>query len=574
MRSVLGGLLLAATTVGCSFLLDFDELKGNGADETSDSDASEPASDTEDDATDPSEPSATESDTESDVTDSDPEGTELTEDLPDASSPSTGDAGDAGCPDDCDDGDPCTIDQCTPEGCERQPIVCTTQTACHAAICINGECVETPKAGFELDGYDETVAVDEIHRSDLVSAGDRFYRATYGVWDGVPDVRVVAFDRTDAAPIAEFRVSQVLGGLVVMSPASMVTDTRLGLTLSLYLAVRPPGAADLAGSIARVRVNRNLELLDDQINLVSTAANYRPTAPHLGPSAAQPPNGDPFVVWNGCTTTPGADGPVCVSTEVAGGQGGVFIQIGDEGLDPNNPGSRFIPEPREVSGLVAITAGQTPGAMWMSNLQPRGIRVNTGFVSGDPPTQFVQCHGDGQATGYTLDAARSLGNIWTTSWSLRSANTFLTEFTVMHCRDGACVDLGLPPPITECPTDAREGRVADGTRSLVVRALTRPGDPAGRLYHTTASVTSLDDDTSTLLSLHRVDLDPAEGVTAEDSSVTLAALPLAETADGVELPALATLAPDKLAVSWLEPKASATSQDVLRVQRYRICFGE
>ncbi len=581
---------------GCSLLLDFDELKGDDPSVGS-PDARATETDDTTDATDDTDAEQTGTETETTTDGTVTEQTDATTDTQtdatdvggqtDVGLTDTGEGGAGACPNGCDDDDPCTEDTCTPSGCDNEPIVCTRSDTCMEASCVDGMCVETPLLGVVEDNYDRSVVGETIYRSELVGAGDRFFRATYGEWDGLPDIRLASFDRNGEEPLAEYSLSQAFADMfaetgfsddvVPVSPAAVVADTRLGLTLNVYVAIRSAGsAADIAADVVRLTLNQNLELVGEGLVRVATEANYRVVSDRLGPAGGQPPNGgEPYVVWNGCTTTMTADGPRCAATEptTGDGRGGLYIQVGDEGIDPTNPGDNFLRDPRPLSGLSAVTTDTEAGAMWMSNLTPSGIEVNTGFANGQPIQQVVQCHTNSGFTGYRMDASRSIFNVWTASWSKRSGSTFVGELTSLQCQSDSCVDLVVQPPVTTCPDPAPSGRIVETARSLVARSLARPGDPSNRVYQSFALGRSDADSADLVLLVNRVDFgdasEPADGPVNIEERV-LAADSLDNAPDW---PALATLSPDRLAVSWIEP-GDAPDSETLHVQRYKICFGD
>lgn len=585
--SALGFTTLGFTTLGCSFMLDFDELSeanpaseaGSSLDDTDDGDDSDDSDDSSTDDT------ADDLD-DSSVDDTSDDGGDASSGADDDSNPADAGADDGSdpdsgltstdggsCTDDCDDGDPCTIDGCVAGRCQNEPISCETDDSCTQASCVDGQCVETRAFGVVEDGFEERIEASTAYRSTLVGAGDRFYRATYGVWDGQPDILFSVFGREGDAPLAEARASDVLpDGIVPMSPAALAPDTRLGLSLHVYVAVKADDQGDAAaGSVARMRFNRELALLGE-VELISSLPNYRYESDRLGPAAGITSSGEPYVVWNGCTTTGTPEGPDCVTTEPSNGSGGLYLQFGEDELDVSDPGAAFIPEPRSVTGLATLDAGDTPGAIWMANESPGGVDILLGSGAGNPQA-ITQCNDGSGLTGHSLDAWRSLGNLWTTSWSTRMGTTFSTELTVLRCaNDGSCTDLGLPVDANSCTEEQTQARVIDGARSVVTRTLARPGDPAERIYQSAVAVTSEDDETSIELIVNQLDFDlSGEAEVGSSTPVGRVQLAPAGADEATGWPALATVAPDRIAVSWLESRGSTDSAAV-RVQRYRICF--
>ncbi len=49
----------------------------------------------------------------------------------------------------CDDGDPCTVDVCTPTGCAHSPVSCDDGVACTVDTCLAGICQHVPATGFD-----------------------------------------------------------------------------------------------------------------------------------------------------------------------------------------------------------------------------------------------------------------------------------------------------------------------------------------------------------------------------------------------------------------------------------------
>jgi len=49
----------------------------------------------------------------------------------------------------CDDGDPCTVDACTPTGCTHAPVSCDDGVPCTTDACVAGVCEHVPASGFD-----------------------------------------------------------------------------------------------------------------------------------------------------------------------------------------------------------------------------------------------------------------------------------------------------------------------------------------------------------------------------------------------------------------------------------------
>jgi len=573
--------------LGCSFLLDFEKLEGPPADVDSTDDVVRDAApgpgpkDGDDGETDDGPVSTDEASNADDGPIATPEGG------PPLGPSAFGDGGfDSGvsCPGGCDDGDPCTVDVCTPSGCVPEPMQCEPSSNCMEAVCVDGKCEESPRSGIVADGYDHTLSADTVYKSELISTNDRFFTATYGVWEGKSDIVVTSFDATTGEPLQTFKLTDLLpkdenddDEYVVISPAAMVGDERISLTLNVYAAIRLVRPSNAAGEILRVQLTRDLKPIGGGVRLAS-AANYRAVSPYVGPAAGQPDNGEPFVVWNGCTTTT-PDGPVCVTTEPTNNsKAGIYIHSGSTALDIDAPGDAFIPEPAPLSGLAALTLGATPGAMWMGNLDPSGVSVKTGFANGEPPRDVIQCNTVSGFTGSWLDAGRSRSDLWTVTWSERSGSTnFFSEVTALQCAGTGCAETVIPPPATTCPIPPPDGRLVPGTRAIVVRSLRRPGDPTERVYQCVAYAASDEENAAVQMSVSRVDYSQVDemGLVVPNETVKIGEVALAKTplAGAPDRPAIATMAPDRVAISWMQPAAAGGGQE-LHVQRYRICYDD
>lgn len=523
--SLVGGSLSA-----CSFLLDFDELQS----ETSSLSVEDDAGVDDDDSTD--------DDSDDDVDDN---SADDSDDADDDSEPT--DASTEDCEESCDDGDPCTTDACVDGECVSSERVCPTTSECTEASCVDGECVEEPVVGIIADGLEFALEADAIHRNTLVGSGDRFYTATYGVFNGESDLQLRAFDTDSDDPIAEFSPS--LAGATMASPASLVADTRLGLELNVYGAVRLDEGE--LGEVFRLPVDRNLQPLTDGAELVALS-NYRPIADTWGPSAAQTPNGDPFVTWVGFNGT--SSGVYFHEANTAPPNNATFITVDD------------------VTGIKAITAGSQPAVVWMVN-RPNGVALRAGVVDGPIlGANLVQCDQREGFVGHRLDVDESIPNVWSVAWTKRNGDEFISEITSIACTSDGCADNTPTGAGGSCTLNQIEGRVFPDARSLSTRTLRRQGDPDNVLYQMIL-LGAQDDGQGLLLGLlNRLEFDLISGTSSKPVSVEKDAIfDLTSAAQTPRFPEITMLPPDRLALSWIRPLADG-SADELIVERHRICY--
>lgn len=513
---------LASLVSGCSFLLDFETLQDEARVEAPDGGGGFPMDD----------------------------------DIPVDDVPNddiaAGGSNSGGCSESCDDGDACTTDRCVDSQCVSEPKLCTASDVCMVAACVDGQCQESAISGIVTDGPDAVLDAEQIFRSDLTSAGDRFFSAAYGTFSGTKDI-VLRAHGTSGNPVANettFRKSVDGAGIEIGSPASLLPDTRLGLRLNAYAAVK----TDLTfyGQLVRLQFDRNLNVLSDFEPAISDQANYQFVSDRLGPAGGLLTTGETFVVWaGGAAPSPG-----------------IYLQTGDQ-IQQSSVGPMFPTAVNNIRGLASISGPTLPGAVWMSD-GATGLRLQVG-IQGNNPTSVVQCDSTAGYSGYLLDVDRSISNVWTVAWTKKQGDLFVSELSALSCNDGGCIDLTTLGANRTCAQSQIEGRVFPGFHSISTRTMRRQGDPDNVIYQAVLLAANDGTDSSVTLLVNRVEFDLANDTQEKPvpvgEPITFAKQPAAQ---GPRDPKVALLPPNRLAVSWIAPKAGGGEE--LHVQRHRICF--
>lgn len=540
-------LLASLSSSGCMFLLDFDELKesesdaglavgGSGGSGGSLGQAGESSAGQGGGVNPPVRP---------------PAGGQGGGVNPPVGPPAGGAAGN--CDDDCLDDDPCTVDVCTPTGCSHPPMDCTPADACMTATCVDGTCVETPAEGVVFDNYADSVSADFIYRTEIVGGGDRFFTATYGQFNGTNDLRVGAFNATgDAAPPRTQSLASGLmsEGLQVGSAAAMIFDARTATPeLNVYVGVRANAEPSAPGELLWIRFFEDLSLVVNEATKLGSSPSYEFASNTVGPAAAQLPTGEPFVVWPGRVAQ----------------ESGLLFQVAGNTVDVASPGAAFIPLAEEVAGLVALHAGDTPAAVWLTEA-PEGVSIATGTNAGTTPLELAQCHRETSASAYSLHGARTLDELWTVSWSKQGDDGFTTENAVLSCAGAQCVDANGLDPTMPCSEAQSASRITNDVRNLTVESFIDPANP-NLLYQVILLATDTGTSSSIALVVKRLDLD-----SPEDAGVVLGSTTIANGsgATSPNWPEVAVVAPGRLGISWLESSAGGAA-DEAHFARYRIC---
>lgn len=543
MRAAFVGLGLASfVTTGCVFLVDFDELKQGATDAGGM----------------PTDPSANPGGagngggSGNGGTGPGPSGGGTGGEMP---GPGGGGSGTL-CASDCVDGDPCTQDICGENGCENPPVECMPTEPCMAAQCVDGACIETPTTGVVADGFEDAVVADQVYRTTLVGADDRFFHAVYGVFDGVNDLRLGAFDATGDVKARTQELAAALGtSFEIASPGALVADTRAtALALNVYVGVRftEDGVTSPLGEVLRIAYDRDVRLASTMAKRLGSAPSYRFVSNQLGPAASQVPGLEPFVIWTG---ERGGDTP----------GSGLLFQTGDDVVGIDDPGTNFIPTTEELSGLQAVYTDSVPGAVWMTDAVGGGVHLYSATNTGGIPSELTQCDVSPGLTGYSLNARLTFDNLWTVSWAKQGA-TFTSENSVVQCSGMTCVDgTGLPLGQACAATDI-ESRVNPDVRNLTVESFADPTDP-DYLYQIIMVAAGQGDGVTLAVVVNRVNITPSGGAAVKIGNANIVT---GEGASAPSWPEVAVLPPDKLAISWIQPTEDGLGQEA-RFARYRIC---
>jgi hypothetical protein len=436
------------------------------------------------------------------------------------------------CPESCDDSDPCTDDRC-----------------------VNGACESVAAARIVDDGFQETVKGSDIYRATLVTGEDQFYLAVYGIWEGNQDIDMYRFGSDDAQWTVGPRVTD-LGTATTdlpISPAALVFDEATS-SLYAYFAVGPAAPVNFlnAGQVQRVVLNATLQA--STLDPVSTDHNYRYINNTLGPAAAQIPGGDVYVTWAGAPPPGSALGA------------GIYLQSGTAPLPA--AATPDIWEPAELRGLAPIyglgndTDLGVKGALWQAQ-RGSANQVDTHMqLLGGLRQTFGQCVNNG-VQGVSASTSRAhLDGFWFTTWTKQRDTSFVTEATSILC---------LTPGL--CAFNATCGEAQsqlDDVRNPKIATYHRLSD-ANTVAHqalTASQINAANDRTEINLLVQRLSLeDPEAGLTSSE----VGALRLSEgpVSNGPNWPEVAVIAPDKVAVAWIEYGAN---EDTLHVNRYRVCY--
>jgi hypothetical protein len=508
-------LLLLPLLGACSFLLDFDELQGGPPMATP--------------ATDSGTGVNTDASNEAGVSGGGTDG-----------QASTGGAAgtpplDSGppCPESCDDGDPCTDDRC-----------------------VNGSCEAVAAARIIEDDFQQTITGLDLYRASLVPGTDQFYLAAYGNFATGQDIRLYRFASNGDEWVEGPLMTDVVGAGadVPISPAALVFGS--DDNLYAYFALGPVAPVNFlnAGQVQRVVLNATLEA--STLDPVSADQNYRYINNTLGPAAAQLPGGDVYVAWAGAPP-PG--------TALAAG---IYLQSGTAALA--TAATPDLWEPAELRGLATIyglgneTDLGVKGALWQAQ------RSNTNQVDthmqllGGLRQTFGQCVNNG-VQGVSASTSRAhLDGFWFTTWTKQRDTSFVTEATSILC---------LTPGL--CAFNATCGDAQsqlDDVRNPKIATYHRLSD-ANTVAHQalTASQIDVDNDRTDInLLVQRLSLeDPEAGLTS--SEVGTLRVAQGPASNGPNWPEVAVIAPDKVAVTWIEYGAN---EDTLHVSRYRVCYGD
>jgi hypothetical protein len=247
---------------------------------------------------------------------------------------------------------------------------------------------------------------------------------------------------------------------------------------------------------------------------------------------------------------------------------GIYLQSGSAPLAA--AATPDIWEPAELRGLAPIyglgngTDLGVKGALWQAQRSSTN-QVDTHMqLVGGGRQSFGQCLNNG-VQGISASTSRAhLDGFWFATWSKQRNTSFVTEVTSVLCLGpGLCLFNATCGDAQTQLDDVRNPKIATYHRS----------SDANTVAHQALTASQLDADanqTEINLLVQRLSLeDPEAGLTSSE----VGALRIAENpgANGPNWPEVAVIAPDKVAVSWIEYGAN---QDTLHVSRYRVCYGD
>jgi len=427
-----------------------------------------------------------------------------------------GSAGNPTCLESCDDSDPCTDDSCD-------------ETAAPP------RCKNDPVKRIVDDGYEAEIQADEVHRVTLASGGDAFYFTVFETTNGSPELTLYRLRNGESEHEELVKFAGIIGLLRPQSAAGMVVDTRAGLALHGFYA--------LGDSVYHIVLDGTFEL-----------ANATNTVIGNGTYDALNPRRHPLAGAYG-TSVAGAwinkDGTISV-----GAAGRPVTPLGNA----TNPATQ----------LALIGTRDTPGVLWTSN---NGVFVQLAGSPPAPAAQLTQC--EARAGIFTsATAAPILGDFWLTSWT-KAGGIGTNAFIVSENRSAGCMAPFCAGTDTSCDADSTD----PGVRNLAFVIATRAGDPPGTVFAATAAPYLAPDQAGTGLEaglqllVARIDFgevpfqtDPVPDPIGEVELSRMA--PQGTLREGPDFPAISILPPDRLAVAWIEPRASS---DVLRSKRFKIC---
>lgn len=438
-----------------------------------------------------------------------------------------GEGGGAECPPSCVDDDPCTVDGCTS----------------------SGACTNEPMAGLVLDGVDERIASTAHYRVTMAAAPDAFFLSSFSIVDGQPEVTFYRLDAddtegalTEVGTLSDLGLGD-LGAAAPLSAAGLTVEPGLGLVHGFV------GMADTVGGGSRVW-HLALDMGFTPRARTPVGPSYWSESPFNHPAAINL-RGDIYTAWIAEDRTVTLAGPALTQlvTLAAGTQASTVTLLGTA---RGNPVALYT----EETGGVTLEAPDIP-ALDVPECQPApGAYSSISATDTTIPGFWL--------TGWTKFGAASGGD----------EGYITTDGRGIGCADTACVI-----DEQECSADSTMNLV----RNQALMTGVRPGDPNGLVTFVQAlpvlGVNPETDETIGALALlaSRVDF----GTVPFEQPPTITALgpgvPVSETPSpppnlrGPDWPVLAFVPPDRVALGFIEPAADG---DELRVQRYRVCYGD
>ena len=289
---------------------------------------------------------------------------------------------------------------------------------------------------------------------------------------------------------------------------------------------------------------------------LSVDPNYRVATKTTGPEAIRPAGRETTTVWWG-STAPFANL-------------GLYAQTGDVALPTAT--TALIGEDNPVRALDLMDIDGEVGVAWAANNgQAATGNMDVQLARLAAPLQKLllpQCVTDHNYTPLNLQIRPITPGLWSLQFSKQSDREFLAEDAVVVC------DANQAPMPCSFEKLCTEDHVLATVRNPVAEYVHRPGDPDNVIYAFLAYPTATTAEETLNLAAVRVVL----GDASADGGVTAIALgePIVVSSgpanQGPDLPSIAFLGPDKLALAWIE--RGALLSDTVRMQRYDVCFPE
>lgn len=435
------------------------------------------------------------------------------------------DAGGA-CANNCDDGDPCTRDECDVGG--------ATPVCKHFSN------------GAVLDDLDTYVEAPTILRTTLAGNAKGFYASVFTTDGTSTDLSLVSFSPTAANITAGPRYSQLqfadLAGHLPVSAVGLVASDQLPYNVTGYFAIDQGAGA--AGKVYRIAFDQTFK--PTAVKPASLSADYLPDATFARfPKAWQNQAGDTFGGWIGSDNLVHVDSSAAVAT----------ITLGD----PTNT--------NPITDIAPITsANGQPGVVWFADkpyAQIRGV-----------PTATPLAYCDTHPKGFYLSASSAplpIAGAWAVV-STRTDTTFsyvASEGHILSCDATKC---GLEQDPCKSPADPL-------TYNPVIATSTRQSEP-GVIYEIEAAPV-IDPKTSEIvitLTVIRVDVDkilagnPANSIYALTPPNGLEIVRAgSDPSTAPNWPVIAVSGADKIGIAWLQPDPQSGKQRS-HFRRYRTCF--
>jgi hypothetical protein len=432
----------------------------------------------------------------------------------------SGEAGAGNCPSECFDDDPCTVDDCTPQG----------------------ECTREDFVGLAPDGVDETLTAEFHYRTTIAPAADAFFLSAFTLTDGAPEV---TFYRLDAnAPSDALTTIGTIGGLNLND-------------------VSPLSAAGLAVDTAVGRIHAFVGMAGDdgaRLHHVVLDMNYEPITRTvvLGGYGAQLPTSHPVVAnigGNIAATWINASQGVSLWTGRLAGPAELAI-----GRTPMT---------------VSLLASPENDALVIYGVEGGGV-----FVEGPsaPVAGVEECQV--RPGGYLSSASANIGipGFWLAYWTKYGEETGSEPgFLNTDGRGFACSGVGCATAVAgEC-----QGVLETVARNVALATAVRPGDPTGLVHLVQATpIISVEEGTTdlyagVLLNAQRIDFGvvPFEDEPVANNvgdPIVLSAMPTSlPNLTGPDWPTVAYVPPDRFAVTWTQPSTQSGTE--LKIRRYRLC---